>query len=89
MFTEEQRLHTIKLYKDWRAEAKLQRYHNSLHPIKSRLRDKLFSKLDVDLEILHYMRFPEFRFFFLPRVVNAPVLEGYVGAKVPLVEKVL
>jgi hypothetical protein len=85
--TIEQRNNMLELQNMWRTENRQERYWRSKHPIMSRLREKLLSRLDVDPVILRYMQFPEFHFHFLPRVLSAPRLERWVSTRVPLFEK--
>lgn len=68
-------------------ESRHERRERAMHPIVSRLWARLAAKIDVDPEILEYMRFPELHFQGLPRLKSAPRLEGYIGAKVPLFER--
>ena len=85
--TDNQREGVMEHYRYWRIEQRNERYWRGRHPIMSLLREKLFSRLDVDPDLLRYMQFPEFHFGFLPKVLTAPRLEGWVSARVPLFEK--
>jgi hypothetical protein len=84
--TPEQHEETLRMYQEWRVLQRVERRRHAMHPVMSRLHNKLVSKLDIDPAILHYMRFPEFRAYYMERVEQAPRLEGYMSAKLPLYE---
>lgn len=85
--TDLQREQIQDLYGAWRKEHRLERRWRYRHPIISRLKEKLFAKLDVDPDILRYMQFPEFHFQYLPKITSAPRLEAWISARVPLFER--
>lgn len=84
---EEQKQRQRNLDDMWRIEHRVVRRERAKNPIRTALREKILAKLDVDPDILHYMMFPELRFCVFMNVEHAPLLEGYIGAKIPFRER--
>jgi hypothetical protein len=71
----------IALYRQVHEQSNYEKRLEIIHPIVRRLRTKLFSQLDIPDELLYYMRYPEFRFYNLRRVTQAPRLSRFLETK--------